>query len=160
MHPKTFAPVLSLILAACAAAVPGYVPEGSSHQSKFKVKAMESGTVAAGAYEPSADERKLDCRRLNGSIQIIVSRLRAADGTQESSFAAATVQRATSATVGGSTVGIDKAGELARERARAEAYNKLLAEKKCKQVDIAAELAKPSSSPAPPPVPTVSGRKS
>lgn len=155
-----FAPLLALTLSACAAAAPGFVPEGTKPGKASRMKHIESGTVVESAYQPSADEQKLDCRRLNGSIHIIISRLRASADVQEPSVAAAVAQRAASKTIGASTAGLDKSGELARERARAEAYNGLLAEKKCKTVDIAAELAKPSSTPALPPVPTVSGKKS
>ncbi len=160
MRPSAVAPLLALMLSACAAAAPGYVPEGAKSDKMSRLKQFEGGAVVDNTYRPSADEQKLDCRRLNGSIHIIISRLRAASDVQEPSVAAALAQRAASQTIGASTAGLDKAGELARERARADAYNGLLAEKKCKTVDIAAELAKPSSTPPLPPVPTVSGKKS
>jgi hypothetical protein len=53
------------------------------------------------------------------------------------------MQTGSSAISGGSTRGADRQAEYARERARLEAYNRLLASKNCKTMDIDAELAKP-----------------
>jgi hypothetical protein len=45
--------------------------------------------------------------------------------------------------LGGSTAGADRQAVYARERAKLDAYNRELAAKGCKTVDIEAELAKP-----------------
>jgi hypothetical protein len=134
--------LLGFALSGCAAAAPGYVPPSAS-SSKFALPVTQSGTVANGRYEPSADEKKLDCRKLTGSMQVMVSRIKDAPNRARPSGAAAAIQGAAAPILGGSTVGSDFEGELARERARLDAYNRLLAEKKCKTMDIQAELTKP-----------------
>lgn len=137
------APLLvAAIVSGCAAATPGYVPP-TAEGPKLALPVMQSGTVANGRYVPSADEKKLDCRKLTGSMQVMVSRIKDAPNRAKQSGAAAAVQGAAAPILGGSTVGSDFDGELARERARLDAYNGLLAEKKCKTMDIGAELAKP-----------------
>jgi hypothetical protein len=44
---------------------------------------------------------------------------------------------------GGSSAGADRDADYARERAKLEAYNRHLADKSCRTVDIEAELARP-----------------
>ena len=59
---------------------------------------------------------------------------------------------------GGTTVGIDPEGQYRKDRAMLEAYNRRLAEKKCKTYDLAAALQssgqhdvpRPSQKPATP----------
>jgi hypothetical protein len=133
--------VLASALGGCAAATPGYVPPGS--ESKLIMPMTQSGTVANGTYVPSDDEKKLDCKKLTGSMQIMLSRLKEAANRPRPSGAASAMQGAIAPVLGGSTVGSDFNGELARERARLDAYNRLLAEKKCKTMDVEAELKKP-----------------
>lgn len=134
--------VLALALQACAAAVPGYAPPDQKPSLLSRVKPFESGGMAAGGiYAPSEAEQKLDCRHLTGSMKIMIARQKAVANRPLPSAAATTLQSAAAATIGGSTAGLDVAAEAARERARLEAYNRLLAEKKCKTLDIAAELA-------------------
>jgi hypothetical protein len=134
--------VLAVVLAGCAAAAPGYVPPTASGSS-LALPVTKSGAVANGRYEPSDDEKKLDCRKLTGSMHVMLSRIKDAPNRSKPSAAAAAIQGSAAPIFGGSTIGSDFDGELARERARLEAYNRLLAEKKCKTMDIPAELAKP-----------------
>ncbi len=145
-------PILApLLLTACAAAAPGYVPpplEGkkSSPLASALAKPMVSGDVAGdGRYVPSEEEKKLDCRRLTGSMQVMVDRLRASGQRQEPSVAAKAMQSATAGLSKGSMAGNSIGGEITRERARLTAYNDLLAAKNCKTMNIDAELAKPRS---------------
>ena len=88
--------VAALLLLASCAAVPGYMPpplEGK-HENKFG-KALESGDVGAeGRYEMSATEKAMDCKRLTGSIQIGISRLKDPSGRQEPSAVASAAQEA------------------------------------------------------------------
>ena len=78
--------IAALLLLASCAAVPGYVPpplEGSREKSKFGT-ALESGDVGAeGRYEMSATEKAMDCKRLTGSMQIGIARLRDPVGREE-----------------------------------------------------------------------------
>ena len=144
---RLFLPATLLVLAACAA-VPGYSPPPLSEpKSKFG-KALESGDVGAeGRYEMSATEKAMDCKRLTGSIQIVITRLRDPLGREAQSSASATAQKLTSPLYGSSAKTADRQAVYARERAKIDAYNGELAAKGCKTVDIEAELARPPEGP-------------
>jgi hypothetical protein len=137
-----------LLLASCAA-VPGYTPpplEGS-HKSKFGTP-LESGDVGTeGRYEMSAAEKAMDCKRLTGSIQIGITRLRDPVGRQEPSTVSATAQKLSSPLYGSSSKSADRQGVYTRERAKLDAYNDELAAKGCKTIDIDAEIARPAEGP-------------
>jgi len=136
-----------LLLAACAV-VPGYSPPPFKPKSKAWTPA-ESGNVGGdGHYAMSEDEKKLDCKRLTGSIQISISRLKDPYFGQEASAAAGAAHKWVAPLFGGSSVGSDRQAEYARERAKLDAYNRQLAAKNCKTVDIDAELAKPPEPPS------------
>lgn len=158
--PRVARPLLAVgaaaaLLAGCAAAAPGYVPPPAEKPGKTatngqgpalaaRTKAFDSGEVASsGTYVPSAAETALDCRKLNGSMQIIVARLKDHHNRPKPSAAAAMAQGAVAAVKGRRNV-MDLDAELQRERARLVAYNTLLAEKKCPTMDIDAAL-KPKS---------------
>ncbi|MBV1696359.1 MAG: hypothetical protein KGP27_18005 [Hyphomicrobiales bacterium] len=128
-------------LGGCAAAMPGYTPPEDKPSPLAQLTPFESGTMTqSGAYQPSEAERALECRKLTGSMHVIVARLKDAQNRIRPSGTAATMQSVTTSTMGGSTAGLDIDAETRRERARLEAYNRLLAEKKCATMDIAAEL--------------------
>jgi hypothetical protein len=136
----------AVLLTACAA-VPGYSPPSFKPKGKFATPA-ESGSVGGdGRYVMSEDERKIDCKHLTGSIQISIARLKDPYFRQEPSAVAGTAQKWVAPVFGGSTVGSDRQEEYARERAKLDAYNRHLASKGCKTVDIEAELAKPPEGP-------------
>jgi hypothetical protein len=137
------------LLVSCAA-VPGYTPpplEGARDKNKF-AKPLESGEVGPeGHYEMSAAEKAMDCKRLTGSIEITISRLRDPFVRQEPSAASSAAQKLSTPLYGGANKGGDRQAILARERAKLEAYNAELAAKGCKTVDIEAELARPPEPP-------------
>jgi hypothetical protein len=137
------------LLASCAA-VPGYTPpplEGSHEKNKF-TKALESGDVGSeGRYEMSAAERAMDCKRLTGSIEITISRLKDPLVRQEPSAVSSAAQKLSTPLYGGSNKGGDRQAVYARERAKIEAYNAELATRGCKTVDIEGELARPPEPP-------------
>ena len=147
---RRFSVLAALLLLASCAAVPGYTPpplEGSHDKTKFG-KALESGDVGTeGRYQMSADEKAMDCKRLTGSIQITISRLRDPLGRQDPSAVASTAQKLTSPLYGSSAKTADRQAVYARERAKIEAYNEELAAKGCKTIDIEAELARPPEGP-------------
>ena len=65
------------ILGGCASATPGFQPASGKPSLADRVKPFDAGEVAeSGVYKPSDAERALDCRRLLGSMRIIISRLR------------------------------------------------------------------------------------
>jgi len=143
MLARLCAAAAALTLAACAAAVPGYSPPSFKEPSKM-AKPLESGDIAAdGRYHMSETEKAMDCRRLTGSMQITLSRLKDAPGRPQPSALASTAQSAAAPVLGGSTVGANRQADHARERAKLEAYNRELAAKGCKTLDIDAELKRP-----------------
>lgn len=147
MRARLFVPAVLLVLTACAAAVPGYTPPPFKEKSKFGT-VLESGDVQPGGrYEMSEAEKAMDCKRLTGSMQITMLRLKDPSGRAEPSAAASATQKMAGPVLGGSTVGADRQAVYARERAKLDAYNRELAAKGCKTVDIEAELAR---SPEPP----------
>jgi hypothetical protein len=132
--------LVAVLLSACAAAQPGFVPEGGRKSAFDRVKPFQSGEVApSGTYVPSEAERGLDCKRLRGSMIIIVAKLKDTGKGPAPSAASATAQSAI-ASVRGKAIILEPTAEAKRERARLEAYNGLLAEKKCPVMDINAEL--------------------
>jgi len=134
-----------LLLSACAAAVPGYTPPPFKETSRL-AKPLESGDMEGGRYRMSETEKAMDCRRLTGSMQITIARLKDSYGRTEPSAAAAATQKMAAPVLGGSTRGADREAEYARELAKLEAYNQELAAKGCKTLDITAEMAKPVES--------------
>ncbi|MBO0740335.1 MAG: hypothetical protein J2P51_02770 [Hyphomicrobiaceae bacterium] len=137
------------LLASCAA-VPGYTPppfEGSHEKNKF-TQALESGDVGPeGRYEMSAAEKAMDCKRLTGSIEITISRLKDPLVRQQPSAVSSAAQSLSTPLYGGSNKGGDRQAIYARERAKVEAYNAELAARGCKTVDIEGELARPPEPP-------------
>ena len=95
----------------------------------------------------SATEKPMDCKRLTGSIQIGITRLKDPLGRQEPSATSATAQKMASPLYGSSAKTADRQAVYARERAKLDAYNAELAAKGCKTVDIEAELARPPEGP-------------
>jgi hypothetical protein len=140
-------PAVFLVLTACAAAVPGYSPPPFKEQSKLS-KSLESGDVDnEGRYEMSATEKAMDCKRLTGSMQIVMTRLKDAYVRMEPSAVSGGAQKMAAPLTGGSARAADREAVYARERAKLDAYNAELAAKGCKTVDIETELAR---APEPP----------
>jgi hypothetical protein len=134
----------ALVLTACAAATPGYVPPPlkSSHKGKFGTVAESGKLDDEGAYALSENEKALDCKRMTGSMQITIARLRDSARRPETSELASDAHKTIAPVFGGSTIGADRRAEFAREKAKLEAYNRQLASKGCKTVDVEAELAR------------------
>jgi hypothetical protein len=138
--------VAPLLFAACAA-VPGYSPPSFKEPSKHS-KPLESGEVQAdGQYEMSADEKAMDCKRITGSMQISISRMKDTYGRMEPSMGAWAAQSTATPLFGGSSIGANRERVFARERAKLEAYNRELATRNCKTLDIEAELARAPDAP-------------
>ncbi|HWE19075.1 MAG TPA: hypothetical protein VG758_18125 [Hyphomicrobiaceae bacterium] len=137
-----FLATLSL-LAACAAAIPGYTPPPFK-QTKV-VEPMKGGDMdAEGGYHMSGQEKATDCRHLRGSIMVTISRMRHRQKEVATSPLAVGANKAATTIFGGSSKGLDRDAEYARDQARIEAYNRQLQAKGCQTVDIAAELARPA----------------
>jgi hypothetical protein len=111
-------------------------------------KALSRGDVKEdGLYEMSKDELAMDCRRMTGSMKITISRLRDAEGRKGGSALAESTHKVAPLITQGSTVSADRQGSLARERAKLDAYNRQLAARNCKTLDIDAELARAQEPP-------------
>ena len=132
-----------LLLAACAAAMPGYTPPPFKEPGK-NAQPMKSGDMTAdGRYEMAEEERQMDCKRTKGSMSIIIERLKFRSSEVGSSQLAITANKLASPMRKTSEKGLDRDAEYLRDRARLEAYNRHLTSKGCPIVNIAAELAKP-----------------
>jgi hypothetical protein len=117
--------------------------KSDSEAKKKMSKVLKSGDVdARGAYQMGPDELAMDCKRLTGAIKINISHLRDARGRKDSSDVAQSAHKTVGGLIGGSTAGADRQAMLSRDRAKLDAYNAQLEAKKCKQVDIDAELAR------------------
>jgi hypothetical protein len=137
-------PAALLLLSACAAAVPGYTPPPFKEPSSALAKPMVSGDVRGdGQYEMSSEEKARDCKHITGAMQISIARMKDSYGRAEPSAGAKAAQTAMTPVLGGTSVGADRQAVHARERAKLEAYNRELAAKGCKTLDIEAELARP-----------------
>jgi hypothetical protein len=134
-----------LLLAACAAALPGYTPPSFKESRTLKPK--QSGDMdAEGTYHMSKQEKGTDCRHLKGSMMVTVNRLRHRAKEVGTSSLAVGANKLATPLLGGSNKGLDREAEYQRDRARLEAYNRHLADKGCQTVDIEAELKRPPDS--------------
>jgi hypothetical protein len=135
MYDRTLLSLLAaILLSACAAAMPGYTPD------KPMFAPSDPGTMTSGGtYQLSETENKLDCRRLTGTMYIIIAQLRDEKNRKPPSELASFAQKM-SALVGGTEAGASLEADIARERARLEAFNRRLAEKQCKTLDLEVEL--------------------
>ena len=147
MPARSIAPAVFLVLAACSAAVPGYTPPPLKESASRLAKPLESGDMREGRYEMSSTEKAMDCKRITGSMQITMSRLRDGFVRQEPSAVASAAQSLGSPAFGGSAAGADRQAVYARERAKLDAYNDELAAKGCRPLDIEAELARTPDPP-------------
>lgn len=142
--PRFAGAALCLALAACAAAMPGYAPPTANEKKAAQMKrvaATEGGTLTqTGIYQLSTDEEKLDCKRLTGSMQIMLAHLKDARTRSSPSPVSSGAQQFFAPIIGGSVKASDRDATLTRERARIDAYNRALAAKHCKTFDVEAEL--------------------
>lgn len=146
-----------LLLGGCAAA-PGFQPEGNRKPGLLShAKQFEAGDVADdGVYKPSENEKALDCKRLLGSMKVMISRLKDSQNRPQPSIASVAGQKI------GEAVGkksIDMTVEEKRERARLVAYNRLLTDKQCQPLDIERELNGGGDAPAATPTPAPAKKK-
>ena len=99
-----------------------------------------SNDSAPGSYQLSANEQKLNCKKLTGVMQVRILQIRGGKSSGNATLASRGVQSVLQPVFGGTTAGGDPDGQYARDLAMLEAYNARLAEKKCKTFDLAAEL--------------------
>ena len=132
---------VTLALAGCASAMPGYSPTPS--KSAAQAADLPGAMAPDGTYRMSAREQKLSCSKLSGSIVIGIAQLKDYPNQARPSAVARAAQKGTGATLGYSTYGADTEADWVRLRARIEAYNEHLKRLKCTPYDIEAEMKKP-----------------
>lgn len=93
------------------------------------------------SYQLSDKEKKYDCKKLAGVMQIRILQIRDYDSKRKASLAARSVQTVATPIFGGTTTGIDPDAQYHKDRAMLEAYNAQLAAKKCKTYDLDAALS-------------------
>ncbi len=127
---------LGLFLGACAG--------GSS------VPATGVGQIVDGRYVLSAEEQALDCRRLNGRLQVRILELRGEEFKTQPTAVSSGMRSVTSTVLlTGTAANADE--RRARNRPMLEAYNRRLGELGCPSYDLTKELAARPSAPSPSP---------
>lgn len=96
--------------------------------------------AAPAAVELTKEEKALDCRRLTGRMKVRIAVLRSQADRPRPSAAATAAQTVAKPLFGGTTRSADIDADYRADRARLDAYNKRLAELKCRTLDIEAEL--------------------
>ena len=115
---------------------------------------LANDTAGFSDYQLSEDEKKFDCKKLTGKMQVRILQIRGYDTRPKASSLARTAQTVTTPIFGGTKEGMDPDGQYRKDRAMLEAYNRELAYKKCKTFDIEAELKKSDGTPQPIPTKT------
>ncbi len=123
---------------------PGYDPKLGKVQEKPNV---DIGSMDGGSYKMSDTEKALDCRKLTGSMQITISRMKDQAERPPPSGMSTSMKGTFAPLFGGSTFNADPQAESARDRAKLQAYNQALRERGCATMDIEAELAKAPEGP-------------
>ncbi len=110
---------------------------------------------AGPAYALSAEEQDLDCKDLTGRMHVRILQMRGHANKSQPSGISQGIKAVTKTVLGGTAAGADE--QYAQSRAQLNAYNGLLATKKCATFDLDKELqARPT---APPPSPTAPAAK-
>lgn len=99
-----------------------------------------SNAALTETYQLTADEQKLDCKKLTGLMQVRILQERDYSYRRKASASSQAVQSAGSSVLGASTRGLDPEAEHRQTIAQLRAYNARLAEKNCKTFDLDKEL--------------------
>jgi len=110
---------------------------------------LANDAAAFSDYQLTEDEKKFDCKKLTGKMQVRIMQIRGYDTRAKASTLARTTQQVTTPIFGGTKEGMDPDRQYRKDRAMLEAYNRELAFKKCKTFDIEAELKKTDGTPEP-----------
>lgn len=105
---------------------------------------------APGGYKLTAAEAKLDCPKLTGQMRVRMENMRANYAERSGTPASRSIQSVVTPLFGGTQRGADPMADLQLDRAKLEAFNRQLAEKKCKPLDLDAELRGEPPAPAAP----------
>lgn len=135
VFPRGYVAIASTLLCACAQT------SNDAPPSLLNDPALAPG-APSNVYQLTAAERKYDCKKLTGVMQVRILQVRAQNQREDSSAAARGMQGVVRPIFGGTTAGENPDADLSRDLAMLEAYNTQLAAKKCKTFDLAAELKK------------------
>jgi hypothetical protein len=147
---------LVLLMAALAcgcAGAPTDPPPALVADAPIEKPPLANDAATFSAYQLSDEEKKYDCKRLTGKMQVRILQMRGYDTRAKASTMARTTQAVATPIFGGTKEGLDRDGQYRKDRAMLEAYNQQLADKKCKTFNIEAELGKTDGS-TPAPIPT------
>jgi len=108
-------------------------------------------STANSGYTLTAEDLKLDCKKLTGRIQIGILQLRGERSDAKTTELSRNLQQAATPFVAGTTRGINPEGDQARALSQMKALNGQLAAKNCAVYDLEAEL-KPGAANTPRPV--------
>jgi hypothetical protein len=125
-----------LVMISCGFAACSASPEMPTSASV--APPAQAVTTAAPAYQLSEKELKMNCKQLTGTMKVRMMQMSAA--TADGTAVARGMQAGAVKIWGGPSHGTDPAGEKARDQALLEAYNQQLAAKKCKTLDLQAEM--------------------
>ena len=92
----------------------------------------------------------MSCKSLTGSMKVRMLQMQTESEKTKGTLVARGMQSGAIKIWGGPTYGTDPNGEASRDRAQLEAYNQQLAAKKCKTLDIQAELQAAAPKPKTP----------
>ena len=128
-----FAAIVSALTCACTSA-------SNDSPPTFVDKPPLTGDATGFTYELSEKEKRYNCRKLTGVMQVRIQQMRGKNGRPKTSLASRGIH-AVNKSVYGETAGrVDPEEQYTRDHAMLEAYNHRLATKNCKTFDIAAEL--------------------
>jgi len=147
-------PNLLLLLAAallpgCAgadsAALAPAAPATTAEQKAAIPAAAPPATAAPGlqpdgTYVLNRSELALNCKKLAGRTVVRILQIRDYELSRKTSFASRQAQKIVTPVFGGTGYGADPDADYRRDRAIVEAYNRRLAEKRCKSFDLVKEL--------------------
>lgn len=140
-----------MVLGACAAAMPGYVPDkGRNKLAEAAAKAnpgVTGATAADGTYVPTPTEQGYNCRRLTGVLQLKIQQVRDSEANPPEGLVTSLKSKSTPRpTASGATSAV-----YSEDRARLIALNNLMITKNCGRFDLDAAL-KPGNTETPYPI--------
>ncbi len=140
MRPDLWLPlVAALVLAGCTTV--GETIGTIAPAAKLNDPAGAAKLPAAPVdYKLTADEELLDCPKLTGQMRVRIATMRGDYAGQSGTFTSQTIQSVAAPVFGGAVRGSNPIKELQLDRARLEALNKRLVEKRCNPLDLDAEL--------------------
>ncbi|MCL4766089.1 MAG: hypothetical protein KJZ80_07650 [Hyphomicrobiaceae bacterium] len=149
LKPRLLLMAVGALTAACAGAEPGGLapggPVAASQEDAAQPPAPATAAVTPGlqpdgSYVLSPSELALDCKKLTGRTLVRILQIRDYELSRKSSFASRQFQQVAKPLFGGTSHGADPDADYRRDRAVVEAYNRRLAERRCKSFDLVKEL--------------------